>query len=483
MNKFKARPAPLEGAIAASIFAEHSTPDAQPEETTKRKKKKKPVPPKPKARPVPSDARSEVFGLLREKMAYKAQMTGHTLEDTRMLFEKCTPKALKRPGEPPVKLNTELFKIALRRLELELDPQQVDLITASLDLKGTGRIDPTDFFQEAHNFRHHRRTAELGRLKAPDPKPLSPPTWLSPRGRPFDPFRSSAAGTRTALLAGVTSKVASERSIEHGLAPAPSVTDIVSQTSRVPFPSESGPIYADYLLKGRGRLSSPSSDMRYAAALISPRYNAAPPPKEEIVETPHYVQVKDRAKAVAYRPDQPDKWLQPGGQNGWMISLPTRSVPAYVHGGVHDMAANPPRHRGTTHTNLGYASSPRIWGDLQRGVLSAVPPVRPAAHELTSHQPNAPGCLLCTPCQSPCVRLSVKLTPVLFVANLQLPPSLGEVPVIPDARLATLKKMPSMGQCLDEISRAKSLRLSERSSKEREANASAPKPQKKATAA
>lgn len=369
-NLFKRKSGSLTGSLAASLLG--ASVEQQRGETAK----KTPVPPgTPASRPVPRDSQVEVFALLREKMAEKARMTGHTLEDTRMHFEKCTPKHLKRPGEPPVKLNHELFKIALRRLELDLNPKQVDLITSSLDVKSTGVIDPTDFFQEAHNFRHHRRTMKLGKLKAPDPKPLSPPTWVSPRGRPFDPYRRSASTTRAALLAGVTTKVASERSINDGLARMPSVTDIVSQTSRVPFPSESGPIHSNFLLKGKGRMSSPSSDIQYAAALVSPRYNAAPPPQTEVVETPHYVQVRDRAKAVAYRPDQPNKWLQSGGQNGWMISLPTRSVPAYVHGGVHDMAANPPRHRGVTHTNLGYASTPRVWGNLQRGVLCTVPPV------------------------------------------------------------------------------------------------------------
>ena len=368
-NLFEPKPSGLTGSLAAMTLSSSSSVKNKSE----KKKKKTPMP--PKARPVQSDEQSEVFTLLRKKMADKARMTGHSLEDTRRHFEKCTPKDLKRPGEPPVKLNHELFKIALRRLELELDPKQVDLITSSLDIKGTGFIDPTDFFQEAHNFRHHRRTVKLGKLQAPHPKPLSPATWLSPRGRPFDPYRSKASTTRAALLAGVTTKVASERSITDGLAAMPSVTDIVSQTSRIPFPSESGPVHSDYLLKGHGRLASPSSDIQYAAALVSPRYNAAPSPQAEVMETPHYVQVRDRAIAAAYRPDQPDKWLQRGRQNGWMISLPTRSVPAYIHGGVHDMAANPPRHRGTTRTNLGYASSPRIWGDLQRGVRSAAPPV------------------------------------------------------------------------------------------------------------
>jgi hypothetical protein len=366
-NAFKPRVGTLTGSMAATMLSSSSS------RGEKGKARKVPAP--PRARPVPSDEQSDVFTLLREKMAYKARMTGHSLEDTRMHFEKCTPKDLKRPGEPPVKLNHELFKIALRRLELELDPKQVDLITSSLDVKGTGFIDPTDFFQEAHNFRHHRRTAKLGKLQAPNPKPLSPSTWLSPRGRPFDPYRTNPSNTRAALLAGVTTKVASERSISDGLAAMPSVTDIVSQTSRIPFPSESGPVHSDYLLKGHGRLASPSSDIKYAAALVSPRYNAALPPQTEVVETPHYVQVRDRAIAAAYRPDKPDKWLQRSGQNGWIISLPTRSVPAYIHGGVHEMAANPPRHRGTTHTNLGYASSPRIWGELQRGVIRAVPPV------------------------------------------------------------------------------------------------------------
>lgn len=72
---------------------------------------------------------------------------------------------------------------------------------------------------------------------------------------------------------------------------------------------------------------------------------------------------------------------------------------------------------------------------------------------------------------------------LLRLGVVQVPPPLGEAPVIPQTKLATLEKMPSMTQCLDEISRAKSLRLSERSSKEREANATAPKLQKKATAA
>ena len=102
--------------------------------------KKRPAPPKP--RPVPSDEQSQVFALLRKRMAYKARMTGHSLEDTRIHFQKCTPKNAKRPGEPPAKLNYEIFKIALRRLELDLDPQQVDLITSSLDVKGTGFVDP-----------------------------------------------------------------------------------------------------------------------------------------------------------------------------------------------------------------------------------------------------------------------------------------------------------------------------------------------------
>jgi hypothetical protein len=74
------------------------------------------------------------------------------------------------------------------------------------------------------------------------------------------------------------------------------------------------------------------------------------------------------------------------------------------------------------------------------------------------------------------------LTSLPLGARFQIPPSLGEVPTIPDTKLATLEKMPSMAQCLDEISRAKSLRLSERSSKERKANATASKPQKKAAA-
>lgn len=395
MNRFKQKPGGIAASKAATMLGQ----------TTKRGSRR-PVPPKGSGKEAGrlTDEQTEVFDLLRKKMAYKARMTGHTLEDTRMHFEKCTPKPLKRPGEPPVKLNHELFKIALRRLELDLDPKQVDLITSSLDVRGTGVIDPTDFFQEAHNFRHHRRTAQLVKLQAPDPKPLSPPTWMSPRNRPFNPFRSSAATTRAALLAGVTTKVASERSISDGLAPMPSVTDIVSQTSRIPFPSESGPIHSDYLLKGKGRMSSPSSDMKYAAALVSPRYNAAPPP-QEAVETPHYVQVRDRAKAVAYRRDQPDKWLQPGGQNGWMISLPTRSVPAYVHGGVHDMAANPPRHRGTTHTNLGYASSPRVWGDMQRGVMRAIPPVSFAC------QPFATG-------ERNCINRALELTYLPFASHL-----------------------------------------------------------------
>ena len=332
--------------------------------------KKQPAQPKP--RPVSVDEQSQVFALLREKMAYKARMTGHTLEDTRIHFQKCTPKNAKRPGEPPAKMNYEIFKIALRRLELDLDPQQVDLITSSLDVKGTGVIDPTDFFQEAHNFRHHRRTPHLGKLRAPNPKPLSPSTWLSPRGRPFDPFRSSASSTRAALLAGVTGKVVSEHSIGSKLAAMPSVSDIVSQTSRVPFPNESGPIHTDYLLKGHGRLASPSSDLQYAAALISPRYTAAPPPQAEVVEAPYYIQARVRAKAAASRIEQPEKWLHRGGQNGWVISLPARSTPAYVHGIVHDMANIPPRHRGSTYTNLGYASSPRVWGDLQRGVVRPV---------------------------------------------------------------------------------------------------------------
>lgn len=344
--------------------------------------KKRPAPPKP--RPVPSDEQSQVFALLRERMAYKARMTGHSLEDTRIHFQKCTPKNAKRPGEPPAKLNYEIFKIALRRLELDLDPQQVDLITSSLDVKGTGFVDPTDFFQEAHNFRHHRRTAHLGKLRVPNPKPLSPSTWLSPRGRPFDPFRSSASNTRAALLAGVTAKVVSERSIGSRLAPMPSVSDIVSQTSRVPFPNESGPIHTDYLLKGHGRLASPSSDLQCAAALRSPRYTAVPPPQAEVAEAPYYIQAKVRAK-VASRIEQPEKWLHRGGQNGWVISLPAQSTPAYVHGIVHDMANIPPRHRGTTYTNLGYACSPRVWGDLQRGVVRAVPTVSLA------RQPTVPS--------------------------------------------------------------------------------------------
>ena len=162
-NLFKPKVSGLTGSLAATKLTS----------SVKNKSETKKTPMPPKARPVQSDEQSEVFTLLRKKMAYKARMTGHSLEDTRMHFEKCTPKDLKRPGEPPVKLNHELFKIALRRLELELDPKQVDLITSSLDINGTGFIDPTDFFQEAHNFRHHRRTAKLGKLQAPNPKPLS----------------------------------------------------------------------------------------------------------------------------------------------------------------------------------------------------------------------------------------------------------------------------------------------------------------------
>ena len=379
-NAFKANSGGLGAGLAVASLTRAGSSPGMNNSSKRGGMSKHPHPPgTPRPPPIQVDARSDAFEFLREKMAYKAQMTGHTLEDTRSMFDKCTPKALKRPGEPPVKLSHELFKIALRRLELDLDAEQVNLITASLDLKGAGVIDPTDFFQEAHNFRHHRRNPELARLKAPEAKPLSASTWMSPRGRPYDPYRTRAATTRAALLAGVTSKVASERSVTDGIAAAPSVTDIVSQTSRVPFPSEAGPEFADYLLKGRGRLSSPSSDMRYAAALISPRYNAAPPPKDEIVETPYYVQFIDTAKAVAYRPDQPEKWLM----GGWQISLPMRSVPAYVHGGVHNMANNPPRHRGTTNINLGYASSPRIWGDLQRGVLSGMPLVRTKPRRLS----------------------------------------------------------------------------------------------------
>ena len=73
--------------------------------------------------------------------------------------------------------------------------------------------------------------------------------------------------------------------------------------------------------------------------------------------------------------------------------------------------------------------------------------------------------------------------PSISLPLAQMPPPLGEVPAIPDAALAKLEKMPNMAQCLDEISRAKGLRLSQRSMEERKASASPPKSQKKAAAA
>ena len=64
----------------------------------------------------------------------------------------------------------------------------MDLIAKSLDVGNTGTVDPTAFIQEAHNFRHHRRAEQLHSTLVSRPaKPLAPPTWLSPRGRPFDP--------------------------------------------------------------------------------------------------------------------------------------------------------------------------------------------------------------------------------------------------------------------------------------------------------
>ena len=330
----------------------------------------------------------------------------------------------------------------------------MDLIAKSLDVGNTGKVDPTAFIQEAHNFRHHRRAEQLHSTLVSRPaKPLAPPTWLSPRGRPFDP-RSVAANRRKALLTGVSpaaspratlaasnvgllagvapgsARRADEWDDEYeggGLAPEPSVSDVVSQTSRVPFPSEVGPLYSDYLLKGEGRLSSPSSDMKYAEALLSPRYTNASlvPPKQEKVEEPYYLQLLDQSQSRAYRPVQREKWLDPAG---WKNSLPTRSVPAYQHGGVHAMAENPPRHRGTTLTNLGYSASPRVFGGLQRGVLSPMAPI---------------------------------------------PPPLGGTPPLPEEKIKSLESMPSMEDCMEEIVRARSLRASDRGAKERKANLAA----------
>ncbi len=68
--------------------------------------------------------RHDVFVLLRAKMAEKARMTGHTMDDTRKHFEKCTPKELRRPGAPPVRLDAQVFQRSLRALDLGLEQEQ-----------------------------------------------------------------------------------------------------------------------------------------------------------------------------------------------------------------------------------------------------------------------------------------------------------------------------------------------------------------------
>ena len=240
------------------------------------------------------------FALLRQEMARKKTMEGHTLSDSREHFVKNTPKSARRSGLLP----HSRFIIAVQRLGVNLDADQINIITSALDSEGTGVVDPTAFLQEAHNHRHHDRFRQRGQssLHLVSPRSqLAPPTWISPRAGRYTANGLTAGGLSGAFTARraapqpsvvtVTSRdglsrFASNNSTEW-IPPANyvvhcfSAVRVASPLGNLHVPANTDPlafdqhnIRSDFLIKGGGRLASPSADveleLRHPSAVQPP---------------------------------------------------------------------------------------------------------------------------------------------------------------------------------------------------------------------
>eukprot|EP01048_Picozoa_sp_COSAG05_P010578 COSAG05_NODE_941_length_6510_cov_42.192482_2_plen_321_part_00 len=228
-----------------------------------------------------------VFNLLRQEIARKKTMEGHTLSDSRAHFAKNTPKSARRSGL----LTHSRFIIAVQRLELGLDAHDLNVLTAALDPEGRGVVDPAAFLQEAHNHRHHDRVRQRGptsyHLASPRSQ-LAQPTWMSPRG-----------GRYTGGVAGLSGAFTERRA-----GPQPSVVTVSSRDGLTRFSSKNSTewvrpadsvalLRSDYLLKGGGRLASPSADLAFAAEATGGLVLDSPKVGFKVVEKPYYVNALD----------------------------------------------------------------------------------------------------------------------------------------------------------------------------------------------
>ena len=260
-----------------------------------------PSKPQGASRPVRDEGEERrAFALLRQEMARKKTMEGHTLSDSREHFVKNTPKSARRSGLLP----HSRFIIAVQRLGVNLDADQINIITSALDSEGTGVVDPTAFLQEAHNHRHHDRFRQRGQssLHLVSPRSqLAPPTWISPRAGRYTANGLTAGGLSGAFTARraapqpsvvtVTSRdglsrFASNNSTEW-IPPANyvvhcfSAVRVASPLGNLHVPANTDPlafdqhnIRSDFLIKGGGRLASPSADveleLRHPSAVQPP---------------------------------------------------------------------------------------------------------------------------------------------------------------------------------------------------------------------
>jgi hypothetical protein len=317
-----------------------------------------PSSPRPPPRPARNHAsETEAFALLRREMAKKLKMEGHTMSDTRTHFLNNMPKSARRSG----KLPHTRFIIALTRLGLGLQAEDMNILTSSLDPEGTGTVSVQEFVQEAHNHRHRNRPAHGAHLATPRAR-LAHTTWRTPR--PAPPRAVAAVGA----VAGTPRRAVASARVSR----QPTVSEVVSQTSWVP-PPEYGvwSQRSDYLMKGRGCMASVSTDVRVGAAVhVGLDFDSM---GFKVVEDPYYVQAHRASSGRELREHAPEKWLSKHHPSGWSTSQPARAVPAHRTGetvAAHHMARQAARfHPEASLTSLGSPRRTQAFGTFQRGAL------------------------------------------------------------------------------------------------------------------